>query len=130
LNFKTLSKDHHSRFQQAAGYARDAANMYPIYAELDKGTTKNAYNWALSDWFKPPVIHRIERAEGRIRVQASDNVKVTRVEVRVVNKAGYVLELGEASQIDTKWWEYASSAEGTIEVTARDLAENKTKAVL
>jgi hypothetical protein len=55
---------HQSRFQQAAAYARQAARTNPIYAELAKGTTKTAYNVALSDWFHPPVIHEIKRQNG------------------------------------------------------------------
>ena len=128
--FSNEQKDHQSRFKQAAGYARDAAKMYPIYAELAEGTTKNAYNWALSDWFNPPVIQRIERGDGRIRVLARDNVMVTKVQVRIVNPEGEVLEAGEASQVDSMWWEYLSDTQGMIEAVAWDLAENKTKATL
>ena len=40
---------HQSRFQEASAYARHAAKTNPIYAELAKGTSKNAYNIALSD---------------------------------------------------------------------------------
>ena len=54
--FSKGQKKHQSRFKEAAAYARSAAKKYPIYAELTKGTTKNAYNVALSDWFNPPVI--------------------------------------------------------------------------
>ena len=126
--FSQGQKDHQSRFKQAAGYARDAAKMYPIYAELAKGTTKNAYNWALSDWFNPPVIHHIERVNGKIRVDARDNVLVTRMRITIVSAEGKVLEEGDATQIDKDWWEYASTVEGTIEVTAWDLAGNETQA--
>ena len=128
--FSQGQKDHQSRFRQAAGYARDAAKMYPIYEELAQGTTKNAYNWALSDWFTPPVIQCIERGDRRIRVQARDNVMVTKVQVRIVNPEGEVLEAGEASQLDAMWWEYVSDTQGTVEAVAWDLAENKTKAIL
>jgi hypothetical protein len=128
--FSQGQKDHQSRFKQAVAYAREAAKTQPIYAELAKGMTKNAYNWALSDWFNPPVIHRIERIEGKIRVDARDNVLVTRVRVTIVSAEGEVLDVGNASQVDKDWWEYASTAEGMIEVAAWDLAENKTKAIL
>jgi len=132
--FSQGQKDHQSRFQQAAAYAREAAKTQPIYAELASGTAKSAYNVALSDWFNPPVIQRIERKGGLIRVAASDNVMVTEVQVRIVDGEGNVLERGQAEQVDLKnnpeWWEYLSSAEGTIEATAQDLAGNQTKAVL
>src|SRR5215207_11517730 len=68
--FSKGQKSHQSRFKEAAAYAREAAKVQPIYAELARGTTKNAYNIALSDWFTPPVIHRLERREGRILINA------------------------------------------------------------
>ena len=92
--FSQGQKDHQSRFQQAAAYAREAAKTQPIYAELARGTAKSAYNVALSDWFNPPVIHHIERKSGLIRVAASDNVLVTEVQVRIVDGEGNVLERG------------------------------------
>lgn len=102
----------------------------PIYAELVKGTTKNVYNPALSDRFNPPVIHRIERKDGKIRVLARDNVKVTKVMVKILDPEGEVLEQDAATQVDSGWWEYGSSTEGQIEAEAWDLARNKVVAVL
>jgi len=128
--FSQGQKDHQSRFQLAAEYAREAAKKQPIYSELAKGTTKNAYNWALSDWFKPPVIQRIEKKEGKIRVRAIDNVMVTKVRVRILDAEGMVLEVGEASQVGSNWWEYVSDTEGMIEATTWDLAGNEVKSVL
>ena len=55
---------------------------------------------------------------------------VTKVQVRIVNPEGEVLEAGEASQLDAMWWEYVSDTQGTVEAVAWDLAENKTKAIL
>lgn len=128
--FSQEQKDHQQRFREAAAYARWAAGTQPLYTELARGTTKTAYNVALSDWFHPPVIHHIEWKDGLVRVQASDNVMVTKVEVRVVNGNGEVVEAGEASQIDPMWWEFPSTAEGAVEAVAWDLAQNKTKVVL
>jgi hypothetical protein len=66
LKFSGKQKDHQERFRKATFYARQAAKEQPIYAELaDQMPMKTAYNIALSDWFNPPVIHRIERREGR-----------------------------------------------------------------
>jgi hypothetical protein len=45
-----------------------------LYTQLTSGTTKNAYNLALSDWFHAPVIHQVTWQDDRIRVQATDNV--------------------------------------------------------
>ena len=63
--FSQGQKKHQRRFKEAAAYARDAAKKQPIYAELAKGTVKNAYNMALSDWFNPLVVLRIERRTGK-----------------------------------------------------------------
>jgi hypothetical protein len=129
--FSPGQKEHQSRFQQAVAYAREAAKTQPIYAELARGTAKTAYNWALSDWFNPPIIGRIERRKGRIKVQANDNVLVTKVWVKIMDEEGKVLEQGEARQANAEWWEYPSgNTEGTIEATAWDLAGNRTKFVL
>jgi hypothetical protein len=131
--FSQEQKDHQDRFKQAVAYAREAAKTQPIYAELAEGTTKNAYNIALSDWFNPPVIHEVERKGGRLRVWASDNVRVTDVGVKIVDESGRLLEGGQAGQVDAEWWEYVSKVakvEGKVEVTARDLAGNETLAVL
>ena len=128
--FSQGQKDHQSRFQQAVGYAREAAKIYPIYAELARGTAKSAYNWALSDWFNPPVIHRIKKSKETIRVQASDNVMVTKVWMEIVDEEGKVLEQGEARQANSGWWEYVPNAEGTIQATAWDLAGNQAKSIL
>jgi len=131
--FSKGQKAHQSRFQQAASYARGAAQVHPIYAELAKGTTKNAYNIALSDWFNPPVIHRIERKDGQVWVEASDNVMVIKVRVRILDEDRKILEEGEAQQADalsSEWWVYDSNAHGQIIAEAWDLAGNMTKLVL
>jgi hypothetical protein len=75
----------------------------------------------VADWFHPPVIHGIER-DGRVRVEASDNMQVTKVEVRILDGEGKVLEQGQAEQVNPLYWEYAPSAEGTVEASAWDLA--------
>ena len=129
-------KAHRERFREAAKYARWAAKEHPIYAELAAGvgasSWKSPYNFALSDWFEAPVIHRIERASDRIRVQASDNILVTRVRVSVLDEAGKVLERGEAiraqDSIEDDWWEFATQAQGmTVMAEAWDLAKNVTR---
>jgi hypothetical protein len=123
--FSQGQKDHQSRFRQAVMYARAAAKSEPVYAELAAGTIMSPYNLALSDWFNPPVIHRIERKEGRIRVWASDNVMVTKVHVMILDEDGKVTEKGEGIKGRGDWWEYVPDAEGKVVVAeARDLAGN------
>jgi len=133
--FSSAQKDHQRRFKTAAAYARQAAQVEPIYAELAERTMRSAYNIALSDWFNPPVIHCIERRGKTIRVEASDDVMVIKVHVQILDENGRVLEQGEAIQrnpeIGPEWWEYVSSTEGqTIVAEARDLADNNTKSAL
>jgi hypothetical protein len=129
--FSKGQKNHQRRFKEAAAYARDAAKTQPIYAELAKGTVKNAYNIALSDWFNPPVVRRIERRAGKIRVEASDGVMVTKVRVTILNEEGAILETGEAKPEDPQkspsvagWWEYTAHADGKITAEAWDQAGN------
>jgi hypothetical protein len=116
-------------FREAAAYAR-TQKLNPVYVEKAQGTAKCSYNVAIADWLHPPVIQRIERDGGMIRVQARDNVMVTKVEVMIINEDGELLKAGEADQVDSIWWEFPSIMEGTIEALAWDLAGNKTKSVL
>lgn len=122
-------KAHNSRFQEATRYARRAARTQPLYTELAAAAPmKTAYNFALSDWFHPPVIHRIERRERSIRVETSDNVMVTKVRVTVLGDEGQVLEKGEAVRCEGDWWEFVSQAEGkTILAEAWDLPGHVTQ---
>lgn len=122
------------RFQQAAHWARWAAKEYPIYAELAEAAKDqwlSAYNFALKDWYEAPVIHRIERRDGRILVEATDNVMVTQVRVTVFDEAGKPLEFVDGVRGEGNWWEFAphaAQAEGTkIVAQAWDLANNVTK---
>jgi hypothetical protein len=124
---RKFSKDqltHQSRFQEAAVYARNAAKTQPIYTQLAEGTTKTAYNIALSDWFNPPVIHNIEQHKsGLIRIEATDNVLVTKVIVTILDAEERVLEKGEAMLIKG-FWEYIPAAYGKVRVETHDLAGN------
>ena len=130
FSHRVLSKDqkaHHSKFKEGTAYAKEAAKTNPIYAQLAAGTTKTAYNVALADFFHPPVIHGVERKKSAIRIQASDDVKVTGVYVTVFDNNGNVLEKGEATQGKKDWWEYLSQHAGRVLVEARDLAGNVGK---
>ncbi|RPI93246.1 MAG: hypothetical protein EHM40_10515 [Chloroflexi bacterium] len=122
--FSQGQKDHQSRFQRAVAYARAAARSQPIYAELAAGTILSPYNIALSDWFHPPVIHCVERRAGTIYIQASDDVCVAGVEVRVLDEEGVIKEKEEGVRGEGDWWEYVPTAEGKVVVEARDLAGN------
>jgi hypothetical protein len=125
--FSSGQKTHQSRFKEASAYAREAAKTKPIYAELAAGTMKTAYNVALSDWFNPPVIHNVERTGNLVRVEASDNVLVARVQVSILDEAGKALEKVEALKKETDWWEATVTAQGRVLAEAWDLAGNRVK---
>jgi hypothetical protein len=132
--FSQAQIDHQNKVRVAAAYAHAAAKNEPLYTELTRGTTRNAYNLAFADCLKPPVIHALERTGGRVRVTASDNVMVTRVRISILDHDGRTLEQGDAAQPDPLHdpdrWEYAWDAGGTVTVTAWDLAGNQTSSVL
>jgi hypothetical protein len=125
--FSKAQKSHQSRFQEAAAYARVAAKVHPIYAQLAKGTVKSPYNWALSDWFNPPVIQQIEQAKGRIRIRATDNVMVTKGQVTILDKKGKVVDKGEAIKGKGDGWDCVPRAQGKILAEVWDLAGNVAK---
>ena len=80
------------------------------------------------------MIHKIERRDGRIWVNASDSVMVTKVHVTISDQTGKVLEAGGAVQAkpstNSGWWQYVSNVEGKIVAEAWDLAGNVGKLVL
>jgi hypothetical protein len=129
-------KEYRERFKDAVCYARWADDAHPIYEQLAQagraeGNWVSAYNFALSDALKAPKVQRIERGEGCIRVQASDNIGVAGVRVTILDKAGTVLDQGEAVHRAGDWWEFASQSRGkTIVAEARDLPDNVTRLTL
>ncbi len=105
-------KAHWQHVSEVTKEARVLARIHPIYAELAaedvaRGKWMSAYNFAFADCMKPPVIHRIERREGLIRVQATDNIGITKVRVTVTDENGKTLESGNAIRAEGDWWEYA-----------------------
>lgn len=127
-------KAYRQHFKYTARHARGLAKVHPIYAELAAAARDkwlSPYNFALADCLKPPVIHRIERGDGCIRVEASDNVQVTKVRVTVRDEGGTVLASGNAARGAENWWEFACQTEGkTIVAEAWDLPMNHTKFVM
>ena len=114
---------HQARMREAAAYGREAQH-HPVYVALAEKSTLTGYNWAFGDRMKPPVIHKIERAEGLVRVRASDNVGVVRVEVQVLDEKGAVQAWGEAVQTSKEVWEFATEQAGKVVVQVWDLARN------
>jgi hypothetical protein len=124
--FSEGQKAHQGRFQEAAAYARGASKREPIYAELARGTGRSPYSFAVADWFHPPVVHEVRREAGLVRVRASDDVKVARVRVSVLDEDGKVIEKLDAAQVDADWWEVGCDAE-RVRVEVWDLAGNVGK---
>jgi hypothetical protein len=131
FSHRKLSKDqkaHHAKFKEGAAYAKEAAKSNPIYAQLAAGTMKTAYNVALADFFHPPVIHEVKQEGSLLKIQASDDVLVTKVCVTVLDGNGKVLEKGDALQRDPVRWEYALEHAGWVVAEVCDLAGNVTRA--
>lgn len=114
---------HQARMREAAAYGREA-QYHAVYVALAENSTLTGYNWAFGDRMKPPVIHKIERAEGLVRVRASDNVGVVRVEVQVLDEKGAVQAWGEAVQTSKEVWEFGTEQAGKVVVQVWDLARN------
>ena len=125
-------KAHNNRFQDAVFYARAAARTEPVYAELAAVTPMwTAYNHALHDWFHAPEIGCLAQEPGYILVEATDDVRVTRVKVTMLDGEGSKLETGEAVRTEGDWWVFVSPAVGkTVIAEAWDLPGNVTKLVL
>ena len=119
--------EQNNRFKQATAYARLASKTHPIYAERAAGTSKNAHNVAVSDWFNAPVIRMVYRHHENIIVDATDDVQVAQVLVTIANEQGETIEQGEAVQNGSSIWEYRTSTQGSIVVEAVDLAGNVTR---
>ena len=124
-------KAHRERFREAAKTASWLARQHPIYAQLAKGTWNSPYNFALSDWWHAPLVHRIERRKGQVRVQATDNIGVVRVRVTIRDEQGKALEIGEATRGRGDWWSFKPQAQGaSILAEAWDLPGNSARLVL
>jgi len=122
---------HNDRFTEASAYGK-AAQFDPVYQDLAAASPMmTAYNFAVSDWCHAPEIHGIEHKNGRIRVQATDNVMVTRVRVTVLDEDGGTVETGEAVKKRGDWWEFATQAQGrTVTAEAWDLPKHVTRLVM
>jgi len=93
------------RFKMATAYAKaqlaDPAKKAYYDAFADDGRT--AYNQAVSDFLKPPVIHQVDvsgysgAVNDEILVLATDNFEVTQVKVQILDSSDTLLEEGSAS---------------------------------
>lgn len=115
--FTDSQKAQHDAFRQATTYAKFAKNQ-PVYVEKAQGTEITAYNLAVADWFGRPEVLGVDISSWtgqigqEIRVNATDNVLVTRVRVviRENNGSSTPIEEGEAirSATDGLLWTYTT----------------------
>jgi hypothetical protein len=118
----------HEIFPDRIQWAKWAYKHYPIYEELAARLPMvNAYNLAIKDISHPPIIYRILREDGRILVNAFDEISVTGVRVMVHDEQGRLLESGEAVEFQKDWWQYTPTAAGRISACAWDLPGNKAQ---
>ena len=118
-------------FPDRVQWAKWAHKHYSIYKELAADMPMvNSYNLAIKDISHPPVIHRVLREDGRILVNASDEIMVAGVRVTVHDEQGKLLEAGDAVQQQKDWWEYIPRLEGRVSALAWDLPGNKVRVEL
>ena len=115
-------------FKDRVQWAKWAHKHYPIYEELAADLPMvNAYNLAIKDISYPPVIYRILRVDGRILVNAWDEILVAGVRVLVHDEHGKLVESSDAIQFEKDWWEYTPQAEGKVSAFVWDLPGNRAR---
>jgi hypothetical protein len=95
------------RFARANAYAKGALanpDLSAIYEEAALRLHRTAFKLAQSDWFRPPVVEKIDpsgydgEVNGLIRINATDDFGVLRVGMVIQDLAGNTLESGWAVQ--------------------------------
>ena len=139
---KPTAKQLAQQFSNAITYGKKALQdnalkeAYTTEALKRKGVT--AYNLAVADFLKAPVIETVDvsaykgLASGeKIAIAVTDNFKVTSVKVAIVGSDESTVEQGEATLKEGKWI-YSTTATNTslsgdkVVVTATDRPGNKT----
>jgi hypothetical protein len=128
------------RFSEAAAYAREQIRDQATRDEYARGINDHkhsAYAVAVTDFMTAPKIHEVDirayrgRSGNLIRIKATDDFKVTAVEVKIINAAGAQVECGPAWQQSKLQWHYnAQQANATLSgtrviVTASDKPGNQ-----
>jgi hypothetical protein len=132
------------KFTRAAAYAREQMNdpdIRTMYESAVSDKRPSVYNVAMSDFLKAPKINSIFTGDyhGRpgepVVIHACDDFQVVRVTVAVRDRAGKVIEEGEAMESDVRKdrWIFhstvvnSSPAGSVISACAEDLAGNCTR---
>ena len=99
--FSDAQKAHQQAFREAAAYAKANKNEQ-VYLDKAQQTGHVTYNLALRDWFHKPRIMALDvtgwngGAGQAIRIQAVDDVRISRLSVVITDGNGTVLEQGHA----------------------------------
>jgi len=122
-------------FTEAAAYAKGAQQV-PEYRALAEARKLSAFNVAMADFFHAPEIGNIDLSaydgdSGQsIVVSATDDVKVTSVEVAIATESGSFVEKGSARhRTEDGSWVYTTTSKAPSEriritASAADLAGN------
>lgn len=134
--FSEKQKANQASFRKAAAYAKRAQGEM-VYIDKAKGTPKSAYNVAFADWYNKPQIEELDVTDWNggagqpIRINAIDDVQVTRVSVVISDGNGTVFEQGNAQPDESFWWIYmttkATNGSRHLQITAYDKAGNKVE---
>jgi len=125
-----------SIFKQAVLYARtilqNAAIRQAYKAKTKRG--QSAFNLAIADYFKPPVIVSVDLGQlanqvgSKITALVTDNFRVEKVKVKIEKSNGVLLEEGDAVlQPDGLNWQYTTTtangntAGNKVSIIASDL---------
>jgi hypothetical protein len=127
-------------FSDAAAYARGVVASADLKLEYERKLTpgQTAYNLAVRDFLKPPVVKKIDVSNYKgtigsvIVVNAKDDFRVASVRVSIHSAAGVLVEQGNAvlDPIKRSLWNYAATqnnaalAGSVISAIALDLPGN------
>jgi hypothetical protein len=130
------------RFQEASKWAKkklEDPEMLAAYREK-AGNGRSAYNVAIRDYLKPPVVSDIDvsnyhgHAGDKITVTAKKDFRVREVTVTIIGPGGTELEHGTCTPgISWKQWHYTASGDAgnpaglMVTAVARDYPGNTAK---
>lgn len=137
-----LQQQHHKRFKAASAYARSQMELPERKAAYARAAAHNVqltpYNMALKDFFHAPEIKEVDLSQwatGLLRVQATDDFAVDRVEITLLDADGQALESGPAipDPLLPGWWLYSFDTginAGKLRVQAWDWPGNMAEMLL
>lgn len=127
-------------FTEASAYAKGAVANPELKAayEVNLPKGKTAFNMALRDFIKSPVVKRIDASAytgltgSSIVIRAKDDFRVVELRVSILDAGGELIEEGLASPdpINQQKWRYTAIRENaslsgcTIRAVAKDIPEN------